>query len=242
MREAEFRAAIADPGGLALHPRFGVYRNNVGASLANALRVRYPMVAELIGRHAFADLAGRQVARALPVSPVLIDYGADFPGLIAASGDPRHPPFLADLARLESLWWQAYHAADAVPAAAERFGRFDPADFAVLRLKFLPSAALLRSRWPVGRIWERLHAGQGPGVDVTPEEQTILVWRPDAEVLVRSIDQASAELLAALMADSPLAEAVEAVAGRFSDFDLARQLQMLIASRLVADIVVERTS
>jgi len=199
------------------------------------------MVAELIGRRAFADLAGRRVARALPASPVLIDYGADFPDLIAASDNLRHLPFLADLARLESLWWRAYHAADAVPAARERFGQFDPADFAVMRLKFLPSATLLRSHWPVGRIWERLHAGQKPGVDVTPEEQAVLVWRPDAEVLVRAIDRASAEFLAMLMADVPLADAVQVVAGRFSDFALATQLQMLIGSRLIADIVVEKT-
>ena len=49
MREVEFGAAIAEFDQAVADPRFGIYRNNVASALTNAIRVRYPVVEQLVG-------------------------------------------------------------------------------------------------------------------------------------------------------------------------------------------------
>ena len=47
-----------------------------------------------------------------PTSPLLFEYGRDFPGFIERYEYAQPMPWLADIARLERAWLDAYHAAD----------------------------------------------------------------------------------------------------------------------------------
>jgi hypothetical protein len=233
MRESSFHDAIADVSRAPPHLRFAVYRNNVAAALINALRVRYPVVESLVGPAPFAAMTQDYIAGNRPGSPVLIDYGCSYPDFIAAAPLARQMPYLADVARLESLWWTAYHGAEDVPVEPQRFAGFTPEQLGHMRFGFHSSAAMLDSRWAVGSIWEAARRGAGiDDVDIW-RPQSILIWRPQAEVQVHVIDPATRSFLAALQAGVPLAEAVEAAT---ADFDLPSQLRMLIASRLVTRI------
>ncbi len=239
MREAHFQAAIADRSQPVPQHRFAVYRNNVAAALCHALRVRYPVLASLLGPPAFDDLVRAYSADCLPASPVLIDYGETFPDFIAARGMRGEMPYLADLARLESLWWKAYHAREAEPLAAERFAQKQPEN---LVFAFHPSAALLESAWKVGTIWEALNQGKGLADIHTDGPQAVLVWRPHAEVMVHVIDPETQAFLAGLMAGRRLAEAAQSVMADFPAFDLTAHLQMLIGSQLITDFSVVSNS
>jgi len=53
----------------------------------------------------------------VPRSAVMIHYGADFPGFVAAFEPAREIAYLSDVARLEDAWVEAYHAAEAAPLA-----------------------------------------------------------------------------------------------------------------------------
>ncbi len=110
MREEQFHAAIGASKAPFPHPRFGVYRNNVTSALINALRVRFPVTAQIAGDKDFAEAAGQFALSNLPQSPVLIDYGAEL------AGQFEEP--IASVARLENLWWHAYHAEEAAAACA----------------------------------------------------------------------------------------------------------------------------
>ena len=46
---------------------------------------------------------------------ILADYGSDFAGFLAAEEATHGLPYLADVARIERAWVEAYHAPDAVP-------------------------------------------------------------------------------------------------------------------------------
>ncbi len=132
---------------------------------------------------------------------------------------------LADLARLENLWWTAYHAAETMPVAPEALAGFAPDALGQLRFGFHPSAGLLQSRWAVGSLWE------GSAVDDQP--QCVLVWRPQAIVNIHVIEEDTFAFLQALMSGAALLEAVAATA---PGFDLQGQLQFLITSQLIVQI------
>ena len=106
MREAEFASAIGQFDKTLSHPRFGVYRNNVASALTNSLRVRYPVVEQLVGGEFFGMMARGYVDEHKPRSAMLISYGAEFPEFITGFEAASSVPYLADVAKLESAWWK----------------------------------------------------------------------------------------------------------------------------------------
>lgn len=226
--------AIAGTGPLP-HPRLAIYRNNIAAALLGALKLRYPAFAALAGEEMFTALALGHGARHRPTSPVLIHYGADFADFVAARLPAEHTG-LADVARLDSLWWRAYHAAEA-PALAPQSFPTEPADLARACFRFHPSVGLLASPWPVADLWQSARSGasQPP---LEERSQQVLVRRPEAEVIVSAIDAATFAFLQALMSGARLAEAV-ARAGAEPHFRLDAELQNLVTGGIVAGIDME---
>lgn len=230
MRSDAFDLAIGDWSRPVPHPRFPVYRNNVISALIAALKVRYPVVAQIAGGQAFAALAGNFATEHRPQSPVLIAYGSEFPEHVAASETAAARPFLGDVARLESLWWQAYHCREvaAVPAAA--LAAVAPDAWAGMGLRFHPSVALLASPHAVASIWEAQRA-----IGVTRAE-CVLVARPLAEVTVRRIAPEAHDFLVALLAGKSLAEAVEVVSLRHRQFELQSHLAALLGLGIITGL------
>jgi hypothetical protein len=229
MHETTFHRAIADFSRDAPHPRFVVYRNNVSSALSNALRVRYPVVEKLLGARIFTAITQNFIATNRPRSPVLIDYGDDYPDFVAAH---TLLPYLADVARLEGLWWRAYHAAEAEPAAPECFSGLSADNLETARLSFHPSAAILISPWAIGAIWEAARQNIDLNETEITQAQSVLVWRPREEVRVNVIDHDTALFLTALMDGKGLVEAITA----HPRIDLQAQFQSLIASELITEI------
>src|SRR5262245_5599191 len=76
LRELDLEIAS---GNLTVHERVGVYRNNVIASLTEALRETFPVVHRLVGEHFFDFAASEFVGSHPPSHPVLSEYGDAFP-------------------------------------------------------------------------------------------------------------------------------------------------------------------
>src|SRR4029079_2566626 len=74
---------LLDPDGEASPRRFAVYRNNVVVGLIAALTGNFPAVCRIVGGEFFRALARAHVTAHPPASPILLDYGADFPEFIA---------------------------------------------------------------------------------------------------------------------------------------------------------------
>src|SRR5262245_18305220 len=88
-------APICQGSGLAYASRFGVYRNNVIAGLINAVAARYPVVRRLLWEEAFHRAAYLYVTAQPPRSPVMIDYGENFPQFLRDIGDGAAANFVA---------------------------------------------------------------------------------------------------------------------------------------------------
>lgn len=94
--------------------RFAVYRNNVFVGLTKALAQRFPVTERLVGSEFFVAMARAYAQDHKPASPLIMNYGDDFPDFIIAFEPAGALAYLPDIARLEAAWTDAYHAADSV--------------------------------------------------------------------------------------------------------------------------------
>src|ERR1700756_1327137 len=116
--ERETPAIVVGPAGKGAARRYNVYRNNVTVSLINALAAVYPAVHRITGAEFFRAMARFHVRATPPTSPLLFEYGREFPAFIEQYEHASSMPWLADTARIERAWLDAYHEADAEPLPA----------------------------------------------------------------------------------------------------------------------------
>lgn len=248
LSQYRFAAAAIDPAlpvpeGLTvranagLERRFGVYRSNVSAALVEALAVRYPVVKRLVGQKFFRAMTRDYALKNLPRSPVLIRYGGGFPDFIEGFGPARSLPYLADVAQLESAWWEAYHAADAEPVAPAAFDAIPGDRLADTGFALVPSMRLMSSRFPVVSIWRTNTEDETVSSVDLSEPEDALIARPEMEVEVRRLPPGAFAFLAALSGGHSLGKAASRAMAADSRFDITENLAGLIRSRIVARIL-----
>ncbi len=243
--QAAFAAALRDPAesmpvglvgpdGRPASRRFAVYRNNVTVGLIGALASSFPVIERIVGAEFFAAMGRAYIAAEPPRSPLLLNYGAGFPAFIDSFEPAASLPYLADVARIERAWREAYHAEDATPLAACDFAGLAASDIPRLVLRLHPSLRVLTSRHPARTIWT-MHASGGAiePIDFSVAEDCLIV-RPDADVAVRSVPPGGAVFVRALADGVPLHAAVAAAVESDRSFDLAANLAGLIGAGAVA--------
>ncbi len=191
-------ARLSTWNGSDVAQRFSVYRNNVIVSLVDALATAFPVVAELVGEDFFRAMARTFVRAHPPRNPLLATYGGDFPDFIAQFAPARGVSYLADVARLETACLQSFHAADAVPLAADDFAAWTPDALLAARARLHPGVRLLASRAAIVSI-RAAHTGAGDLAAVDPSQpEHALVVRPRFDVRVLRIEPAMFAFLQSL--------------------------------------------
>lgn len=244
---AEFTVALLDPGrdtpAIVSGPRkksaarrYDVYRNNVTVSLVNALADIFPAVRRIVGEEFFRAMARLHVRKHPPASPLLFEYGREFPDFIAGFEHARPLPYLADVARIERAWLDAYHAADAAPLAPDALAAVPPEMLGDLRFDPHPAAAILRCATPAVTIFA-MNRADGP-VESPPswDGEDALVTRPGLDVEVRHLPAGGAAFLLSLMAGGSLAEAVTAALDDSAQFDPAANIAGMLQAGVFAAI------
>ena len=90
---------VTGPAGKGTVSRYNVYRNNVTVSLIDALAAVYPAVQCITGVEFFRAMARFHVRATPPTSPLLFEYGREFPAFIESYEYARSMPWLGDTAR-----------------------------------------------------------------------------------------------------------------------------------------------
>jgi hypothetical protein len=184
-----------------------------------------------IGDEFFRAMARAYVADHPPRSPILLDYGAGFPDFIAAFEAAAPLPYLADVARIERAWMEAYHAAEAEPLSASSLARVPVERVSDLRLELHPTVRIVRSRYPALTIWRmNIADGEPSPVDFNAGSEDALVLRPAVEVEVHAMPCGGAEFVTALAAGGSLGEAMRSALVAAPGFDLATHLAALIGA------------
>lgn len=222
----------SDPG-----RRFAVYRNNVLVSLVDALAQTFPVSLRLVGEEFFRAMAREFVRRSPPRSPLLHEYGSEFPDFVRGFPPAAGVPYLGDVAGLEWLRVQSFHAADAQPVSGAEFGALlgDPGRLSGVRLRLHPACRYASFEHAAVSIWAAHQDGEpGARFDALANED-VLVARPAHEVLVVLLGAGGAAFGQALGAGLALGEAA-ALASESAGFDLATNLQALITHGSVIGI------
>lgn len=211
--------------------RFEVYRASFEANLGHALRDTYPVVNRLVGEDYFGQVA-RAYLRAHPShSGDIHAFGAEFESFLAAQDSARDLPYLPDVARLEWLAHQAFHATDATQLRLAALAELPPDSYADLCL--LPCVRLMRSEFPVHRIWQVNQESWGGDAVVRLEEGGVrlAVTREGLDIALLPLEAEAHELARALFECGSLDAASEDMADTDS---LGRSLHALISAGLVA--------
>src|SRR4051812_41650113 len=144
---------VAGPNGKAPGKRFNVYRNNVTVSLIDGLAAIYPAVQRITGTDFFRAMARFHVRATPPTSPLLVEYGRDFPAFIECYEYTQSLPWLADVGRIERAWLDAYHAADAAPLPPVALAAVAPDRLAEVAFTAHPATRIVRSQYAAVTIF-----------------------------------------------------------------------------------------
>jgi len=235
--DGETESAWIDPGRFGVARHVQVYRHNTRHSLADALVSVYPVVQRLVGAGFFAYVADDYIRRHPPQEAALHRFGHAFAGFVAAFPPAQGLSYLADVARLEWAWHEAYHEADAAPRALELLAAVAPADYARLRFRTHPALRLLCSPYPVLRIWQTNQDGAASDalVDLAQGGDCLLVLRPELTVEIETLAPADHRFLEVCAQGSTLEAACEAALARDPGYDLGARLGYWIQRRALVD-------
>jgi hypothetical protein len=214
-------SAVTGPGSKTAVKRYKVYRNTVTVSLINALVAIFPATERITGSDFFRAMARFHIRANPPRSPLLFEYGGGFPDFIEQYEYARQLPWLADVARIERAWLDAYHAADMTPLRADVLASIAPERLS--DIVFSPHAAtrIVRSRFSALSLFAANRSDETVGTPVEPDTpEDALITRPELEVVARRLPPGGASFLESLISGHTLADAATAAFAEEALFDL----------------------
>lgn len=157
-----------------------VHANTISHARLVALEESFPRTRDYLGEAEFNLLSRAFVEQGGAQGRSLTDIGAGFAEWLT-------DPCVADLARIEWLWLESYHAAEAPALALADLAVCDEAALLALRVRRHPAArALILASDAAPRVDPAFAAGTA----------ALLITRPDAEVRLFATGAAEAALLA----------------------------------------------
>ncbi|BAU47815.1 hypothetical protein SVA_1240 [Sulfurifustis variabilis] len=218
-----------------------VYRNNVTATLVDALGDIYPVVRRLVGPDFFGFAARAYLRANLPTGGNLHDYGDRFAGFLCLFEPARDLDYLGDVARLDWARHRAFHAADADALPLDALARVEPSRYPALRFTLHPSVSLVASPYPLLRIWEVNQPDQSGDqeVDLAEGGVSLLVIRRGLAVEIESLDRGEFALLTSLAKGLTLERAAVKALAATPDLRLDRVLRRHVAGQTIVDFTIK---
>lgn len=226
-RQADFMAQVLDderplPAGWTPRHAAGlaIYRNAYRARLVDALRDTYERTARWVGDDAFRAAAAHHVIQTPPNSWTLDHVAEGFVEVLEElfANDPE----VTELAWLEWAMHRAFVAADIAPLDAAGFAAasagFGEAEWAGLRLGFLPSVNFRVLSHDAGALWNTLAEDEFDAPDyVLPTPGAMIVWREDLRPTFMPVGEAEGHGLGGMLRGASYGELVESLAGKVGD-------------------------
>ena len=219
------REVLAQPG-------FAVYRNTVLKACVDALEANFPSVARLVGSEWFRSVALAYARSHPPTDSRLLAYGDDgFAEFVQAVPTAADLPWLAGVARLDTLWRACHAAADAPVLPPQALAGLPPQALAQYPLAPHPAA---RWAWfpghPVASIWSRQRRATPAGTELAGTGDGLLLTRRDGAVDWQPLARAGCHLLDACALGLPLGEAAQHALALEPEADLGAVLGQLLQS------------
>jgi hypothetical protein len=209
---------------------YAVYRNNVTVGLVRALESNFPAIRRLLGQAYFAGFARAFAQTHPPRSPLMFEYGSEFPEALARDHDLSSFPYLSDVARLEILWRKSYHATDAEPMSPNALSTISADHLPDCKLSLHPAMRLLRSDYAIYDVFLANRFGGTERALNAAQSQCALITRPHYDVSIQLLTQAQHAFFDALQSGETLGHAMEDAQACDDTIDLGATLALLIQS------------
>lgn len=205
LRDRADASALFNAGAFSVAEGLDVYRGNVTAAAANALRLTFPTVERLLGSAYFDHLCAQRLAIEAPQSACLAAYCQTFPDFVGSTQHLHRLPYLADIARFDLA---LERVANANRAARSPRVRLDP----TTALIFSPTLECLALCYPADEIRAAIEADEEAltQLDMTHGWRWRALWRGEDGVQLRVLSPAAGRFLAAVLSRCDLEGAFEA--------------------------------
>lgn len=214
----ELGQLLCDHRQLTAEQQITIYRNSIIGCMINALRQTYPVCDQLVGDQFFDAMATQFIYQQPSQSPDLGDYGAPFADFISAFKPTAELPYLADIARLEWAWKQAFSAVDHrgldLQAVAQLLAQLDEQQQQILRFQLPPGSSLIESAYPIAKIWQMNQDDDDSdgAIDLSAGGDKLLVWRQDFDMRIDRLNSAQWRFLSAIQQDRPFIDICDSFA------------------------------
>lgn len=243
MFQALFDPQTPSPEGLTIWNgsdpaiRFAVYRNNVMASLIEALAENCPVLVMQLGDEFFRAMAAEFIRQKPPSSPVLVGYGAALPAWIESFPPLAQWPWLADLVRLELLFLVSLHAAEGYVQGDQTLS--EQSELAMTVVTLDPSVNTFNSPYAVFSLWASHQQDNTEPEPVDPfQAEQVLMFRVYDDVRIAPISLAESVFIDALKRGSRLAEAMMAATTCDDRFEPVPLLALLYQHNLILSLTL----
>lgn len=213
-RRVDALELFREPPAGSVAARFSIYATGLLPRIVEALEDDYPALGRILGHGPFASLVARYADRHPSESFDLGRVGVHLADFLRTDPLSEELPFLPDLALLEWALSRAFIAADAEPVRWEELQALGHDGLADRPLRLVPGHRVIRSRWPLVRLW-RLKEVPDEEVDLRVEEKSghVLVRRRRFDVAPIDVDASSARLVEHAERHGSLAGLLEGASG-----------------------------
>jgi hypothetical protein len=191
------------------HAQLEVYREQFWLRHVACLADDYPTLIALMGQAAFEELSARYLAAHPPVSFLLRDLGKDLAPFLAEQGNDT---LLADVARVEWAFIDAFDAADAAPLDPSTIAEASEDAWPGARIALHPSIVLLDLAYPADELRALAREGE-PITRAEPSPRKTVVYRRDLLLYLERVDDAAFAVLGALARGETLGAACSRAEG-----------------------------
>jgi hypothetical protein len=206
-------AACTIGGSARMKPaeQLDVYREQFWWRHVACVAEDYPVLLALMGQEPFEALVAEYLDAHPPTDFLLRNLGAGLAEFVAE----RHPdePLLADVARVEWAFIDAFDAADAPPLDPTAIAAIPEDAWPAARIALQPSLQRLRLAHPAHEMRNAFHrAPKEPLARVAPAPTHLVVYRRELSLYQQPLDELSFAMLGRIAAGEPLGQAADALA------------------------------
>lgn len=208
--EADKAQFLNAQGSVSGRERMAVYSGGYTARIHESLMETYGAVKHVMGEASFLRVAENYAEARSSAGYNLSDAGKDLESFFEKTDWKKNLPFLPDLARLERLVAESFHAFAGKNFDPSILAGFDEDQWNQLRLQFQPFVKIVGSQWPILDIWNaRKTPLKEMNIPLIGRPQNVLIYRRDLEVYCKPMEKLEYEMLSFLLQGKTLGEACE---------------------------------
>ncbi len=232
--------------GLSGARRLGIYQHSVSNGLHDALGGVFEVVKKLVGDKFFAHVAERYVRDHPSTSGNVHDFGGAFPKYLETFLGLETLPYLPDVARLEWSYHAVFHSPVGEVLNINKLAQVPESQYEQLTLLLSPACYLLRSNFPILRIWQ---VNQDAFIDESKGNEIVnldeggvelAIVREGKHVMFHSLKPAAFAMLEAIADRKTFNISCEAALDVDPECDVSKILQDAVTNRIVIGFFVNK--